>query len=383
MKVTTAIRKLHRLKKRKRVIQGGTFAGKTYGILVVLIDYALRYPRKKITVVAETIPSLKDGAINQFLDILENTKRFHPTQFNRVDLTYHFGNGSRMQFKSFDSVGKAKAAGKRDVLFLNEANHISYDIADALMIRSTDHIWIDFNPDNEFWAHTEVLKQRDSGFLLLKYTDNEACPLVTIKELKARQEKAKTSSYWQNWCRVYIDGEIGKLEGVVFNNYSTIKLPNEARYVGSGLDFGYTNDPTALIDVYKWNNKYIFDEVIYQTQLTNNQIAKLIGKDRMVYADAAEPKSIKEIRLAGCNIKAAKKGKDSINFGIDLLQQDDFFVTENSLNLIEELNKYRWMEDRDGQRLNKPVDAWNHCVDAMRYYIIEQKPNQGEYFIYG
>jgi len=317
---------------------------------------------------------------------MQQTGRFRPTSFNRVDMTYTFHNNTRIQFKSFDSVGKAKASGKRDVLFINEANHIAYDIADALMVRSTDHIWIDFNPDNEFWAHTEILPQNDAEFLLLKYTDNEACPDTIVKELEERRKWSTKSSYWENWCRVYIDGEVGKLEGVVFTNWQEVlRVDENAKYVGTGLDFGYTNDPTAIIDVYKLNNQYIFNEVKHETGLTNNEIAKILKtKDRVVFADAAEPKSIEEIRRHGVNIRGAKKGKDSITFGIDLLQREPFLVTEKSSNLISELRKYRWQEDRDGNKLNKPIDYWNHGIDAMRYWAIEHlgRPTTGEYLIF-
>jgi len=254
------------------------------------------------------------------------------------------------------------------------------------MVRSTDHIWIDFNPDNEFWAHTEILPQNDAEFLLLKYTDNEACPDTIVKELEERKKWATKSSYWENWCRVYIDGEVGKLEGVVFTNWQEVlRVDENSKYVGTGLDFGYTNDPTAIIDVYKLNNQYIFNEVKHETGLTNNEIAKILKtKDRIVFADAAEPKSIEEIRRHGVNIRGAKKGKDSITFGIDLLQREPFLVTEKSSNLISELRKYRWQEDRDGNKLNKPIDYWNHGIDAMRYWAIEHlgRPTTGEYLIF-
>ena len=280
MKVTTTVKKLLKLRKRKRVIQGGTFAGKTYGILCVLIDYATKNPKEKITVVAETVPALKDGAISQFIEIMESTGRFNHNSYNRNDREYRFVNGSSIQFKSFDNVSKAKAAGKRDVLFINEANHIKYPIADALMVRTTKAIWVDFNPDNEFWAHTEILPNEDAEFLLLKYTDNEGCPDTIVKELEQRKKWSEKDAYWKNWCQVYIEGEIGKLQGVVFSNWKQIEMiPEEAKYVGTGCDFGYTNDPTTLIDVYKLDNIYIFNEKAYQTGLTNNEIAVIAKED--------------------------------------------------------------------------------------------------------
>lgn len=301
-----------------------------------------------------------------------DTGRWIESNWNASSLTYTFSNGTRIQFKSFDSVGKAKASGKRDILFLNEANHISFEIADALMIRSKE-TWIDFNPDNEFWVHKETLKEPNSEFLLLTYHDNEACPKETIEDLEIKQQKAKTSTYWANWCKVYIDGEIGSLEGVIFNNWQTIDtLPTDARLLGYGLDFGYTNDPTSIIEVYKWNDTRILNEICYQKELSNSQIAKFINTRLPIYCDSAEPKSIAELKRLGLNAYGVTKGSDSINFGIQTMQEQNYFVTSNSTNLITELRKYAWDKDRrTGEKLNKPIDDFNHAIDAVRYHEME------------
>lgn len=382
---TTAINKLLRLTKRKRVVQGGTWAGKTFGIVACIIDYAAKHPNARCTVVGETIPAIKEGPLQDFVNIMHETKRFVPSRFNRNSLTYHFANGAKVQFKSFDSEGKAKTAGKRQLLFLNEANHIPFRIADTLMTRTDDIVWIDFNPDNEFWAHTEILPLADSEFLLLKYTDNEALPENILNDLNQKREKANTSEYWANWCRVYIDGEIGNLQGAVYTHWKEIdRLPDEARLERVGLDFGYTNDPTAAVAIYKWNGAYILDEAIYQTGLTNQEIAKLLT-DRVpgatVIADSAEPKSIRELKRAGVRCLPSEKGRDSITNGIQVLQGVDIYVTKRSENIKDELRKYRWREDRDGNTLNVPVDAFNHAMDGMRYGIcdLEVRPNRGKY----
>lgn len=378
-KRTTAINKMLKMTARKKVIQGGTSAGKTYGIIPILIDKATKISRLKITVVAETLPAVKEGALDIFKNVMFDTGRWIESNWNASSLTYTFSNGTRMQFKSFDSVGKAKSSGKRDILFLNEANHIPFEIADALMIRSKE-TWIDFNPDNEFWVHKETLKEPNSEFLLLTYHDNEGCPIETIEDLKIKQEKAKTSSYWANWCKVYIDGEIGSLEGVIFNNWQTIdKIPEEARLLGYGLDFGYTNDPTAIIEVYKWNDKRILNEICYQKELTNSQIAKLIETRLPCYCDSAEPKSIVELKRLGVNAYPVTKGSDSINFGIQLIQENDYLVTSKSINLISELRKYAWDKDKKtGEKLNKPIDNYNHAIDAWRYHEMETLKQQNK-----
>jgi phage terminase large subunit len=368
-KRTTAINKMLKMTARKKVVQGGTSAGKTFGIIPILINKAAKNNRFKITVVAETLPAVKEGALDIFKGIMFETNRWIENNWNASSLTYTFSTGSRIQFKSFDSVGKAKASGKRDILFLNEANHIPFEIADALMIRSKE-TWIDFNPDNEFWVHRETLKEHNSEFLLLTYLDNEGCPIETIEDLEIKKEKAKTSSYWANWCKVYIDGEIGSLDGVIFNNWKPIdKIPNEARLLGYGVDFGYTNDPTAIVEVYKWNDKRIINEICYEKGLTNSQLAKRITTKMPAYCDSAEPKSVAELKLNGINAIAVEKGADSIKYGINLIQENDYFVTSQSTNLISELRKYAWDKDkRTGETLNKPIDDFNHAIDSWRYH---------------
>lgn len=384
-KRTTAINKMLKMTARKKVIQGGTSAGKTYGIIPILIDKAIKNQRIKITVVAETLPAVKEGALDIFKQVMYDTNRWIEDNWNASSLTYTFGSGSRMQFKSYDSVGKAKSSGKRDILFLNEANHIAFDIADALMIRSKE-TWIDFNPDNEFWVHTEVLPEPNSEFLLLTYYDNEACPNETIEDLELKKQKALTSEYWANWCRVYIDGEIGNLEGVIFNNWKSIdNLPTDSRLLGYGLDFGYSNDPTSIVEIYLYNGQRILNEICYQKGLSNSQIAKLIATKLPCYCDSAEPKSIDELKSYGIKAYAVTKGNDSINFGIQVMQEQDYLITSKSVNLIKELRKYAWDKDKKtNEKLNKPIDNYNHAIDAVRYHEMETvglRKSKGKYDI--
>lgn len=363
--------------KRKRVIQGGTSSGKTYGIIPILIDYATKNSRQRITIVAESIPAVKDGAVKIFKDIMFETNRWIESHWIGNPMEYTFANGTIIQFKSFDSVGKAKASGKRDVLFLNEANHISFEIADALMIRSKQ-TWIDFNPDNEFWAHTEVMPEHNAEFLLLTYKDNEAIPPETLEDLQIKIEKAKTSDYWKNWCRVYVDGEIGSLQGTVFENWQQCDaIPNEAEFIAYGMDFGFTNDPSTLIAVYRYNGELYINELIYQTKLTNSDlIIKLrelgIKPHEMIVADSAEPKSIEDLRRAQFRVEGAKKGADSIRNSIDTLQAFKLNVTKYSVNLIKELRNYKWVTDNDGKPTSQPIDSYNHAIDAIRYVALNR-----------
>lgn len=349
--------------------------GKTYGIIPILINYAAQNPRKRITVVAESIPAVKDGAVKIFKDIMFETNRWHEDRWIGNPMEYTFANGTVIQFKSFDTVGKAKASGKRDIVFLNEANHIPFEIADALMIRSKE-TWIDFNPDDEFWAHTEVLPEHNSEFLLLTYRDNEALPPETLEDLLIKIEKAKTSDYWKNWCKVYIDGEIGSLQGTVFQFTQCPTIPIEADLIGYGLDWGFSNDPTAMVAVYKCNGELYIEELIYKTGLTNTMIVEElnrlgISKYKKIIADSAEPKSIQDLVNFGYgNTQSAKKGKDSISNSIDTLQVFKINVLSTSLNIIKEFRNYRWETDNTGKPTNKPIDKYNHSMDALRYVAL-------------
>lgn len=370
---TTAINKLLKLNKRFRIIQGGTWAGKTYGIIATIIDYAIKNPDRVITIVAETLPAAKKGAMKDFKEIMYETGRWRQRSYRDSDRKYTFPNGSYVEFTSFDTVGKALSAGKRTDLFFNEANYIPWEIADALIMRTSGNVWLDFNPTFEFWAHTEISTNKESDFIVLRYSDNEACPDSPKRQMDDRKIKALSSTYWANWCRVYIDGEIGALQGAVFTNWKQVdKIPKEATLLGYGLDFGYTNDPSALLALYRCDGKRYYQEIMYDTGLTNPTIASII-KERnpynfIVVADSADPKSIDEIKFTGVNITGAEKGPDSVNFGIDLMQQDEFYVTKDSVNMIKELRSYMWDKDkRTGKVLNTPVDAFNHLMDAARY----------------
>jgi phage terminase large subunit len=383
--ITTAIRKIEALKKRIKIIQGGTSAGKTYGILPILITKAATYPKTEISVVAETIPHLRRGALKDFLRIMKDTGRYFDERFNKSLLRYEFANGSYIEFFSADDSSKLRGA-RRDVLYINECNNVTFESYNELAIRTKKAIYLDFNPANEFWVHTELKDEQDSDFLILTYKDNEALDNSIVQQIEKNRLKAETSAYWANWWRVYGLGEIGMLEGVIFSNWKTIDiLPKEANLIGIGLDFGYTNDPTAIIEIYNYNGTRIINELKYQTGMLNSDIANALPKHVPVYADSSEPKSIEEIKRYGITIKGVTKGKDSINYGIDVMQRNEYLVTSNSTNLIKELRAYCWDTDKQGTRLNKPIDTNNHAIDALRYHEMEtlgMNSNYGKYHIW-
>lgn len=383
-KRTTSINKILALKKRIKIIQGGTSAGKTFGILPILIDKCTKEKGLEVSVVAETIPHLRRGALKDFLKIMRWTNRYFDDRFNKTLLRYDFANGSSIEFFSADDASKLRGA-RRDILYINECNNVTFEAYNELAIRTKREVFLDFNPANEFWVHKELKDEPDTDFIILTYKDNEALDESIVSQIEKNREKAATSSYWANWWRVYGLGEVGSLEGVVFNNWKEIDtIPDEAKLVGIGLDFGYTNDPTAAIGIYNWNGKRIVNEIVYRTGMVNSDIAKILPSGVIIYADSSEPKSIEEIRRYGKTIKGVTKGKDSINYGIDVMQRQEYLVTKTSTNLIKELRSYCWDVDKHGVRMNKPIDHFNHAIDALRYHEMEAlglKSNYGQYNI--
>lgn len=383
-KRTTSINKILSLKRRIKIIQGGTSAGKTFGILPILIDKCTKEKGLEVSVVAETIPHLRRGALKDFLKIMRWTNRYFDDRFNKTLLRYDFANGSSIEFFSADDASKLRGA-RRDILYINECNNVTFEAYNELAIRTKREVFLDFNPANEFWVHKELKDEPDTDFIILTYKDNEALDESIVSQIEKNREKAATSSYWANWWRVYGLGEVGSLEGVVFNNWKEIDiLPDEAKLIGVGLDFGYTNDPTAAIGIYNWNGKRIVNEIVYRTGMVNSDIAKILPSGVVIYADSSEPKSIEEIRRYGKTIKGVTKGKDSINYGIDVMQRQEYLVTKSSTNLIKELRSYCWDVDKQGVRMNKPIDHFNHAIDALRYHEMEAlglKSNYGQYAI--
>jgi phage terminase large subunit len=381
---TTAQTKISKLTKRVRVVRGGTSASKTFSVLPFLIDYAVKNPKQEISIVAETIPHLRRGAMRDFLKIMDLIGMYRDEQFNKSSLTYYFQNGSFIEFFSADNSSKLRGA-RRDILFVNECNNIDWESYYQLAIRTRKFIYLDYNPVSEFWVDTELLGDSDTDFVVLTYKDNEALDKSIVKEIEKAKEKAKTSAYWENWWRVYGLGEVGSVQGTIFSNWTAIDtIPNDARLLGIGLDFGYSVDPTACIGIYKYNDSYILHELIYQKELSNKNIFDLIKSEpTMVICDSAEPKSIAELQSYGLKCMGALKGKDSILHGIQLIQQQNLLVTKHSTNLIKELRSYVWATDRDNKPTGNPIEINNHLMDAMRYgftHIIQQ-PGLGTYRI--
>lgn len=374
---TTAIEKIRALTKFVKGIQGGTSAGKTFGILPVEIDYAINHPRTEISIVAESYPHLRRGAMKDFKKIMYDTGRWIDSHWKETNSTYTFSNGSFIEFFSADDDSKLRGA-RRDRLYMNEANNMSFHAYTELASRTKQSVTLDWNPVAPFWFHEELINDSDVDFLTINYLDNEACPESALNFILKAKQKSATSDFWLNWYNVYGLGEIGSLEGVIYNNWKQCdQVPSEAFLIAYGLDWGFTNDPTVLTAIYKFDGKLYMDQMIYQTQMTNSMIvAQMQGLGVSlrvpIVADSAEPKSIQDLSNAGYYMEPSKKGPDSIRAGIDILQEYEILVTSNSIETIKELRNYKWAKDKTGKSLNVPIDGWNHALDGWRYVALNK-----------
>jgi phage terminase large subunit len=340
-----------------------------------LIDYAQSHQNKVISVVSETYPHLKRGVIRDFLVIMAEQGYIKDDSWNKTDSTYTFETGSIIEFFSADQPGKVRGP-RRDVLFINEGNNIEYEIYTQLEVRTREIVWVDSNPTHEYWIYTEVMPHNSIDFLTLTYRDNEGLEQSIIDAIESRKSN-------KNWYKVYALGQLGEIETRVYTGWDILEaIPQRARLVSRGLDFGYSNDPAAIVDIYKFDQGFILDEQLYKRGCSNKELAfKLLAleePDLLVHADSAEPKSIDELGTYEVNIAAAQKGPGSVNQGIQYVQGCYIMVTKRSTNLIKEYRNYLWQTDKDGKILNKPEDVNNHLMDALRYgletYVYSRGP---------
>jgi len=368
-KDTQATQKIFSLTKRIRAIAGGTSASKTISILVWLIDYGQSTNSEVMTVVAESVPHLKLGAIRDFISIMRSQGYWQDSSWNASNFTYTFPNKTILEFISFDKFGKAHGP-RRDILFINEANNLPYNIVDQLITRTKKIVWLDWNPTNEFWFYTEMLnKRQDIDFITLTYKDClNALDQTIIDEIESHRHN-------KSWWKVYGEGQLGEIEGLIYRDWRIIdELPHEARLERRWLDFGYTNDPSAIGSIYYYNGGWIFDEELYRKGMSNKQLADFLNAlekpQTTIVADSAEPKSIDELRAYGLNVVPSHKGKDSVRTSIQLVQDQPISVTRRSFNILKEQRNYMWLVDKNGKVLNEEDPGCaNHHMAGIRYAL--------------
>lgn len=308
--------------------------------------------------------------------LMEEQGYFNPKRWNKTDYTYTFETGSKLEFFSADQPGKVRGP-RRDRLFLNEVNNIPFDTFEQLEVRTKETIWMDWNPVSEFWYYDSVANRSDCEHIILTYKDNEGLSKAIVQSIEQRKGR-------KGWWKVYGEGLLGEVEGKIYKDWEIIdEIPHFARLERYGLDFGYSNDPTSIVAIYYFNGGYIWDEICFQKELSNKQIADILQNQppQLVIADSAEPKSIDEIKTYGVNILPAEKGADSVNNGIQLVQGQRISVTKRSVNIIKEYRNYLWEIDSDGHIINVPEHTFSHSMDAGRYAmssLIKQPMKFGE-----
>ena len=369
IKTNKVFKHLEQSKSKIVVEQGGTRSGKTYNILLwIIFSYCHKNTGKIITICRKTFPALRGAVMRDFFQIIKDNDLYSEDYHSKTINEYYI-NGNTIEFISLDMPQKIRGR-KRDLLFINEANELNYEDWQQLIFRTNERVILDYNPSEEFhWIYDQVLNRNDVEFYQTTYKDNPFLEESIIKEIERLQ--TIDEGYW----RVYGLGERGQSRSLIYTFSTCLEIPSTAKLISYGLDFGYSNDPTSLVRTYVDGDNMYVDELIYKTGLTNQDIAKemkALGLDERdeVYADSAEPKSIEEIHRMGWNIKPTIKG--SINIGIDIVRRYRLFATDRSYNLIKELRNYKYIEDKNGQLTNKPVDNFNHALDALRYSVVNK-----------
>lgn len=364
-KITTSLQRIISMDSRIKIVKGATYSGKTFNIILVMIDIALSKVDKgekwRARVVAETVPSVKGGALNIFRDNMTEMGIWDDNKYNGTDREYSFSNNVKIRFTAYDTVGKAKQAGKWDVLFINEINHGKAEIYNELIARTDGDVWVDYNPDALFWVDTELIKHPEASQITVTYKDNEATPEAKLIEFAYKRELALTSKYWENWCRVYLDGLTGSVEGVIFPDFTIIPtIPKEAKLINHGIDWGW-EDHTAIISRYAWNGGVIAHQVAYSQAISIDEIIRLLKSipKAPIMTDTNVPILNDHLERNGIKTMKAVKGAGSVDANLEIMKQTAIFVTEDSTQLIADMREYRKV---DGEYYGR-----HHGIDAFRY----------------
>ena len=376
---TNVFHKAFKSSTRITCLQGGTRSSKTYSLCQLFIVKALRETGKVFTICRKTLPALKGTAYRDVLELLKELGLYSEEHHNKSELSYSL-NGNLLEFISIDQSQKIRGR-KRNYLWLNEANEFAYEDWQQLILRTTEKIYLDYNPSDPYsWIYEKVITRDDCTFFKSTYKANPFLDKDTIAEIE--RLKDLDPDYWQ----VYGLGEIGSVQTMIFRNFNLVDEV-QGRLVGYGLDFGFTNSPSALVAVYISDDNLYIKEMLYEKRLTNTDLAnKLkefkIDRQSEIVADSAEPKSIEEVYRSGFNIKPAKKGA-GIHLGIDIMRRYKLHITKDSLNAIKEFRSYKWATDKNGDVLNVPVKVNDHLIDATRYLCLNKLSvnHSGKYYI--
>ena len=376
---TNVFHKAYRSSTRITCLQGGTRSSKPYSLCQLFIVNALKETGKVFTICRKTLPALKGTAYRDVLELLKELGLYLEENHNKSELSYAL-NGNLIEFISVAQPQKIRGR-KRDYLWLNEANEFNYEDYQQLILRTTEKVYLDYNPSDPYsWIYDKVITRDDCTFIKSTYKANPFLDKDTIAEIE--RLKDLDPDYW----RVYGMGEIGSIQTMIFRNFQLVDEV-QGRLIGYGLDFGFTNSPSALVAVYQSDDNLYIKEMLYEKRLTNTDLANKLKEFRIdrqseIIGDSAEPKSIEEIYRQGFNIKPAKKGA-GIHLGIDIMRRYKLHITKDSLNAIKEFRGYKWATDKNGDVLNTPVKVNDHLIDATRYLCLNKLSinHSGKYYI--
>lgn len=382
MEQTTALRKIASSRKKITVVQGGQGASKTFSILMLLINHASNVEGREILILSAELTKMRLTVIKDFVKLMQMFGIYQDSRFISGTL-YRFPNGSFIKFIGLDKSDVGKGL-RSDVAYFNEVNKIDSETYRQVASRAKK-VYADFNPDAEFFIHSEVIPREDCDFLKLTFQDNEMLDkgereeILRYKELGYNEQGEVINKYWANKWRVYGLGEVGAIDGAVFEHWETIEMPKDARLLYYGCDFGYATSKFAVIGIYNWNGRKVLKQFVYKTNLTNQQGAeefKRMGYNGgVVYCDSAEPKSIRELQIAGIQAVKCDSKQDIKTFAIQSLNEQSFYVDENSTDLIDELRYYVY-DEKTGKPKKSEKD---HLMDAMLYAIGSGDKYNGKY----
>lgn len=355
-------------------LQGSSRSSKTYNTLIWVILYCLAHANVRVSIVRATLPALRGSVLVDFKEIVQKIGIWSDKAFNRSELTYTFDNGSWVEFFSTDSEQKLRGR-KRDVLFVNEANELTFLEWQQLKMRTTRFAILDYNPSfsDEHWLCAIVNRDPKTYHFVTTYKDNPFLEQAVIDEIESL--RTKNASLWQ----IYGLGQQAVVEGLVFCNIEVVDCIPETPYKLRrfiGMDFGYTNDPTAIVEVQvepETKTLYI-SEVCYRTAMLTSDIIrelKELGAVKVI-SESADPRLVQEIYRAGVNIHPVTKFAGSVNAGITKMQEYRIVLPKQASNVIKEFKNYTYQQDKEGKWLNEPIDAWNHAIDAIRYVVMSE-----------
>lgn len=377
---TVALRKIANMNPNKNiwVVRGGQGSGKTTAILLLICDYALKVANKLVYIVSYQKTKMKDTVIRDFVSIMRWRQVYNQESYNETGSFYMFPNGTKLRFIGLDKEDVGQGL-RPDLVYINELTKIrKHETVRNIYSRCKGKTIMDYNPAIKFYVDSTIIPKPNADLLTLTYKDNEFCPESEKAEIESyyglgyNEDGTVKNEYFANLHRVHALGRPGTAIGAILTRYKVIEeVPKEARFLGYGIDYGWSPDPSAGVAVYQYNSTYISDEIFYGMKMTSHDIAqKLYGygikRHHKGYADTSENRTTSELKLKyHYKILPANKKEGSTSDSIRLINSHEWLITASSKNLLDEAENWCMNE-----RTNKPMDGNDHCIDAQKYAVL-------------